>query len=289
MCFEKNKMLSKISTFGIGGPAKYFIEVNSIDMIWQAILKCKSENIPYLVIGKGSNTLFSSEGFDGLIIHNKINFFEESADHTFSVGAGYSFSLLGTKTAKKGLSGLEFASGIPGSVGGAVFMNAGANGQETCNPLVSVDFLEETGEIKTFLKNDLHFSYRTSAFQKKKGVILSATFALKPLDAARNSQFEIINYRKKTQPYSDKSAGCVFRNPQNEHASRLIDSCGLKGLNVGDAKVSELHANFIINTNQATSDDVLSLIKLIQAKVMAKTGLALDSEIRYIPYKISDL
>lgn len=285
MIFETNKMLSEISTFGIGGPAKYFIEATSIDAIRQAISQCQAQNIPYLVIGKGSNTLFSSKGFDGLVIHNKINFLEESASHTFKVGAGYSFSLLGTRTAKKGLSGLEFASGIPGSVGGAVFMNAGANGQETCNPLVSVDFLEEGGEIKTYLKNELYFSYRTSPFQKKKGVILSATFTLTEEESARKSQFEIISYRQKTQPYSEKSAGCVFRNPLNEHASRLIDTCSLKGLRVGDAEVSELHANFIINKNRATSEDVLSLIELIQAKVKDKTGLELESEIRYIPYK----
>lgn len=282
--FQENKPLSEISTFGIGGPAKYFIEADSIEKIQQAVLESQIKKIPYLVIGKGSNTLFSSQGFHGLVILNKITFIKEVAPHTFHVGAGYSFSHLGTKTARENLTGLEFASGIPGSVGGAVFMNAGANGQETKDTLISVDFLEESGEIKTYLKENLKFSYRTSPFQEKKGVILAATFKLEPLESARKRQIEIISYRKKTQPYSEMSVGCIFRNPENQTAGKLIEESGLKGLKIGDAEVSDIHANFIINKNQATSEDVLSLIRLVQEKVKEKTGLHLESEVRFIPY-----
>ena len=283
LSFLQDKNLKEISTFGIGGPARYFLEVNSIASMKEAIQIAKQENIPYLVIGKGSNTLFSTDGFNGLVLHNKINFINQM-NNVFEVGAGYSFSLLGTQTAKLGSSGLEFASGIPGSVGGAVFMNAGANGQETCDCLTSVDFLEENGKIHTYQREDLAFSYRTSPFQQKKGVILSATFTLKPLKDARQKQLELFSYRKKTQPYSDKSVGCIFRNPENFHASALIDSCNLKGLQIGDAKVSEMHANFIVNVKSATSDDVLQLIELIQKKVKEKTGQDLKSEVRLIPY-----
>ncbi len=283
LSFLQDKNLKEISTFGIGGPARYFLEVDSIASMKEAIQIACQENIPYLVIGKGSNTLFSTEGFNGLVLHNKINFINQ-IDNVFEVGAGYSFSLLGTQTAKLGSSGLEFASGIPGSVGGAVFMNAGANGQETCDCLTSVDFLEENGKIYTYQREDLAFSYRTSPFQQKKGVILSATFTLKPLRDARQKQLELFSYRKKTQPYKDKSVGCIFRNPENFHASALIDSCNLKGLQIGDAKVSEMHANFIVNVKSATSDDVLQLIELIQKKVKEKTGQDLKSEVRLIPY-----
>lgn len=284
LSFLQNKNLSEISTFGIGGPARYFLEVDSIASMKEAIQTAQKENIPYLIIGKGSNTLFSTDGFSGLVIHNKINFLNQINSTTFEVGAGFSFSLLGTQTAKLGLSGLEFASGIPGTVGGAVFMNAGANGQETCDCLTSVDFLEESGKIKTYLRNDLVFSYRTSPFQQKKGVILSATFTLTPLANARQKQLELFSYRKKTQPYKDKSVGCIFRNPENFHASALIDSCNLKGCQIGDAKVSDMHANFIVNVKSATSDDVLQLIDLIQKKVKEITGQELKSEVRLIPY-----
>ncbi|HRD55941.1 MAG TPA: UDP-N-acetylmuramate dehydrogenase [Parachlamydiaceae bacterium] len=278
-------MLSEISTFGIGGPAKYFIEADSKDLLSQAILESKKQNIPYLIVGKGSNTLFSSKGFNGLVIHNKIYFLKQLSPLSFEAGAGYSFSLLGTKTAQAELSGLEFASAIPASVGGAVFMNAGASGQETANSLTSVDFLHENGTIETFLRENLLFSYRTSPFQQKKGAILSAVFTLKSSSLARSTQLEMISKRRKTQPYQEMSAGCAFRNPEKNHASYLIDSLGLKGLSVGDAKVSDLHANFIINAQKATSEDVLELIQIIQEKVKEQTGIQLESEIKYIPYE----
>lgn len=276
--------LAKISTFGIGGQAKYFVEVNSIEEMAQAICESQKMKTPYLVVGKGSNSLFDSKGFNGLIIHNKINFLNRLTENTLHVGSGYSFSYLGTLSAKLKLSGLEFASGIPGSVGGACFMNAGANGMETCNHLDSVEFLSENGVITNYLRKDLTFSYRTSPFQQKKGVILSATFTLKPFEAAREKQFEIINYRKKTQPLKSKSAGCIFQNPLNFSAGALIEHCGLKGLKVGDAEVSNLHANFIVNNGAATSGDVLELIQLIKAKVKEIANQELHSEVRFIPY-----
>lgn len=282
--FQQNKQLAEISTFGIGGPAKYFIEVNSIDAMRQALEMCQKLNLAYIVIGKGSNSLFASKGFNGLVIQNKINFLNQIDGTTFYVGSGFSFSHLGTITAKLGLSGLEFASGIPGSVGGAVFMNAGANGMETCQHLTSVEFLDETGEIKNFSRQELLFSYRTSLFQQMKGVILSATFSLAQLEKARDKQLEILKYRKKTQPYGDMSAGCIFQNPSDLSAGALIEKCGLKGMSVGDAKVSDVHANFIINSGKATSDDVLELIELIKDKVKHLTNQELHSEVRFIPY-----
>lgn len=278
--FQQGRWLKEFSTFGIGGPIRLFAEIGSIEEMEEALRFAQNEKIPFLIIGKGSNCLFSDHGFDGLVLLNKIDFIRWK-ECEVEVGSGYSFSLLGVQTARKGLSGLEFASGIPATVGGAVFMNAGANGKETCETLQSVIFLTEKGEKKTFLRRDLEFSYRTSPFQKMRGAILSASFSLTPSAEARPSQLKIVDYRMKTQPYKDKSAGCVFRNPKPDlPAGALIDRCGLKGLKVGGAKVSEMHANFIVNADSATSQDVLELIQKIQNKVAEQTGVYLEAEIR---------
>lgn len=283
--FQQNKMLSQHSTFGIGGPAQYFVEVKTVEEMQAVVRHCKTENLRYLVIGKGSNSLFDDRGFKGVIILNKIDFMEKPAPGVFHAGAGYSFSLLGSQTARQGWAGLEFASGIPGSVGGAVFMNAGANGTETCQPLTSVDYVTDEGILLTIEKKDLHFAYRHSSFQKLKGAIVGATFTLEPSSTARQKQLEIISYRTKTQPYSDKSAGCIFRNPDCGHAGAMIDKSGLKGSAVGGAKVSEMHANFIVNTGNASCQDVLALIQQVQHKVKTETGVHLESEVRVFPYE----
>jgi UDP-N-acetylmuramate dehydrogenase len=212
------------------------------------------------------------------VVLNKIDFCDWSEGFV-NVGAGYSFSLLGVQTARKGFSGLEFASGIPATVGGAVFMNAGANGKETADCLKSV--LHFDGKVRReFSRAELEFSYRSSPFQKMGGAILAATFELKPEGEARKRQLEIVDYRMKTQPLKDKSAGCVFRNPPGQSAGAVIDQCGLKGLHVGGAKVSEIHANFIVNEGKASAQEVLQLIALVQEKVYEKTGIHLEPEIR---------
>ncbi len=283
--FQQNKSLSQLSTFGIGGPAQHFVEVKKIEEMQAVIRHCKAEGLRYLIIGKGSNSLFDDRGFKGVVILNKIDFMEKPEPGVFHVGAGYSFSLLGSQTARQGWSGLEFASGIPGSVGGAVYMNAGANGTETCTPLTSVDYVTEEGSLQTIDKKDLRFAYRQSSFQEKKGAIVGATFTLSPSSEARQKQLEIISYRTKTQPYSDKSAGCIFRNPDCGHAGAMIDKAGLKGSAVGGAKVSEMHANFIVNTGSASCQDVLSLIQQVQHKVKTETGIHLESEVRVFPYE----
>lgn len=282
--FQEGKSLRSLCTFGIGGPARYFVEVRTIPEMQDVLAKCRQQQLPTLIIGKGSNCLFDDRGFDGVVILNKIDFIDRPTPETVHVGAGYSFSLLGSQTARQGFAGLEFASGIPGSVGGAVFMNAGANGSETCNTLVSVDFIDEKGVLHCLKKEELHFAYRHSSFQDTPGVIVGATFVLTPSDTARTKQLEIIAYRKKTQPYSDKSAGCIFRNPVCGAAGALIDKSGLKGTNIGGAKVSEMHANFIVNTGDATAEDVLKLIALIKQTVHEKTGVELESEVRYIKH-----
>ncbi|HEX2583052.1 MAG TPA: UDP-N-acetylmuramate dehydrogenase [Chlamydiales bacterium] len=280
---QTNRFLSEVSTFGIGGPIRFFAEVASPEEAEEAYAWARSKKLSVLVVGKGSNCLFRDELFEGLVLLNKIDFCTIN-DVEVSVGSGFSFSLLGVQTAKRNLSGLEFASGIPATVGGAIFMNAGANGKETFESLHSVSYLYESGERREFQKEELFSGYRTSCFQAMKGFILSACFRLAPKEEARKSQLDIIQYRLKTQPYKEKSAGCVFRNPSREiSAGALIEKCGLKGFSIGSAKVSELHANFFINRGNATAQEMIELIERVQRKVFEKTGIHLEREIRVIP------
>jgi UDP-N-acetylmuramate dehydrogenase len=282
---QKNKLLKDVSTFGIGGPAEYFIEVKHVAEMQAVLAFCYNQTLPFFILGKGSNCLFDDRGFRGLVIHNKISFCKIEGMQV-EAGAGYSFSLLGVQTARKGLAGLEFASGIPASVGGAVFMNAGANGQDTAECLQEVSFVDEQGRLEVMNKDQLEYSYRFSSFQKRKGAIVAAKFLLHPSQEARHKQLSIIDYRTRTQPYSEKSAGCVFRNPGiGASAGALIEKSGLKGLSQGGAQVSEMHANFIINQKEASAHDVLQLAEKVKWAVKEHSGIELEMEIRCIPYQ----
>lgn len=285
--FQVNKPLSGLSTFGIGGPAEFFIEIQTIAEMQELLSYCSRQKLPYIILGKGSNVLFDDRGFKGLAILNKIAFCEYSNDVVY-VGAGYSFSLLGVQTARKGFSGLEFASGIPGSVGGAVFMNAGASGASISDVITEIHFVDEKGNLILLNKERIEFRYRFSSFQEKKGAIVAAKFGLTPSKEARQKQLGIVDYRTRTQPYGEKSAGCVFRNPQVGSAGSLIEQCGLKGQSIGDAQVSTLHANFIVNLGKATAKDVELLASLVQREVKEKKNVDLEFEVRKIPYELKD-
>lgn len=283
--FQANKLLKEVSTFGIGGPARYYFEATRIEEMQEALIYCRQVSMPFFILGKGSNSLFDDRGFNGLVISNRIQFCHD-LDPKVHVGAGYSFSLLGVQTARRGLAGLEFASGIPASVGGAVYMNAGANGGQTFDCLETVEYVHADGTLKTYAKNEIAFSYRFSQFQKLEGAIVSAQFHLHSSKEARQKQLGIVDYRSKTQPYKDKSAGCVFRNPQVGSAGALIESCGLKGIMQGDAQVSLVHANFIVNLGKATAKDVLDLIQRVQETVKEKKNIDLEMEVRIVPFEI---
>jgi len=282
---EENVSLASHSTFGIGGPARFLIPVSDPKEAQAAIQFAKQQGLPYFVLGKGSNSLFDDRGYPGVVIHNKISSLQQVHETSFTVGAGYSFSLLGIQTARKGFSGLEFASGIPASVGGAVWMNAGANQRETCDSLVSVDFLHADGELETFKVQDLDFSYRNSSFQSIEGLILSATFKLTPSDAARVKQLAILEKRMLTQPLSEKTAGCIFRNPNHKSTGQLIEEAGLKGTSVGGIIVSPIHANFLVNQGEGTAKQVLELVEIIKARVYEHSGVQLQMEVRRVPYE----
>jgi UDP-N-acetylmuramate dehydrogenase len=281
--YEKDKLLAPYSTFGIGGPARLFCTVTSLEEMQQVLIDCQRQKVPFLIIGKGSNCLFDDRGFKGCVILNKISFVHFDYP-VVRVGAGYSFSLLGVQTARSGWRGLEFASGIPGSVGGAIYMNAGASGSETERCLIEVSFIDETGTLTVYPRQALAFGYRSSCFQQRRGAIVAAAFMLECFAEARTKQLSLLSYRTRTQPYGEKSAGCVFRNPTGASAGALIEKSGLKGMRIGGAEVSTMHGNFIVNKEQAKAEDVLALANHIRQVVKDKTGCNLEMEIRLIPY-----
>jgi UDP-N-acetylmuramate dehydrogenase len=281
----KEKRLCDFSTFGIGGPARYLAEAHTGEQMGEMLSFADAVSLKTLIIGKGSNCLFDDRGFAGLVIVNRVEGFKDDQQGLFCLGAGFSFARLGSITAKLGWTGLEFAAGIPATVGGAIFMNAGANGQETGNTLKEVTYVTAQGEFKRLRREELLFSYRFSSFQQWKGGIVEALFQLQPSQEAKRMQKEILRLRLEKQPYKAKSAGCVFRNCATYPAGKLIEECGLKGICVGGAAVSSLHANFIVNNGGATATSVLELIRQIKECVYTKTGIDLEEEIRYIPYE----
>lgn len=280
---EKNVSLKLFTTLKIGGPARFLARARTVSAMQEMLAYCYASNLNFLILGKGSNTLFDDKGFDGLVILNKITTLEQK-EHLFFVGGGYNFSRLGTLTAQKGWSGLEFACAIPATVGGAVYMNAGASGQETADVLEEVMFVDERGESYSLPRSSLRFGYRFSSFQEKKGAIVGASFSLHKSEEAQKKQKELLSYRVKTQPLSERSAGCAFRNPKELAAGKLIEECGMKGLRRGGAQVSPLHANFILNIGGATSQEILDLIAEVKERVYAEKKILLEEEIRYIPY-----
>ncbi|MCH9634000.1 MAG: UDP-N-acetylenolpyruvoylglucosamine reductase [Chlamydiae bacterium] len=285
--WTENVSLAPYSTYKIGGCAKLFAEVSSKSQLKEALLDCKQNQIRCYILGKGSNTLFDDRGFDGAVILNKIDFIERDGTQIYA-GGGASFAKLGHFSAKLNLSGLEFAAGVPGSVGGAVYMNAGAHAQEVKDVIEEVEFLDLNGQEHCFDQEELVFKYRWSIFHYLKGVITAVHFKLKTSPDAYHSQKHLLSLRQKTQPLQENSCGCVFRNLHNVSAGALIENLGLKGKQIGGAQVSTLHANFIVNTGGAKAQDVLDLVDLIELSALKKLGLSLKKEIRFLPYEGCD-
>jgi UDP-N-acetylmuramate dehydrogenase len=281
---KEDTPLDPLSTFRIGGKARYLYRVTSREELRDAFLFCSQHDLPYFILGKGSNILFDDKGFGGVVILNSLTTLSHDKT-TYTVAAGHSFSHLGTFTARHNMSGLEFAAGIPASLGGAIYMNAGAHRQNVSDTLQWVDYMHDNGELQRFTKEELTFGYRYSSFHNMKGAILQASFSLTSNDEALSLQKDMLASRMSSQPYDLPSAGCVFRNPSSEQsAGKLIEGCGLKGLSIGGATISDKHANFIVNTGSATSSDVCSLIAHIQEKVYKNTGITLKREICIMPY-----
>lgn len=281
LCLKTLHPLSEYTTLKIGGLARYFVEVESLSDYLEVLELSKSKSLPIFILGKGSNTLFIDEIFEAIVVLNKIKHIHIDSPFV-TCGSGYHISLLSTKMSKLGLSGLEGASGIPATVGGAIYMNAGAGSWDTFQSLKSVTSVSSQGQVIVRDKLDLDFSYRHSLFQSLNEFIIEATFCLTPDDTSWNKQQKIILKRIATQPYKDPSAGCFFKNPPGHSAGALIDKTGLKGLEIDGAKVSTLHANFLINHGAKDAKRLLQLASLVQQKVYESTGIHLEQEVKLV-------
>jgi UDP-N-acetylmuramate dehydrogenase len=273
--------LAKETWYGIGGPADYFIRPEDVEQLTDVVNRCNENDVPMYVLGLGSNLLISDEGVRGAVIQLKGDEFarEEYSDEGLAAGAGAELSKLVLDCVKKGLAGLETLTGIPGSVGGAVRMNAGGNFGDIGTVVESVTLMDKNGNIFDKSKPELEFDYRTSNITAK--FILAAKIALSQGDPEQimRSVKEIWVYKKNNQPLNTVNSGCIFKNPPGESAGLLIDKAELKGLRIGGAVVSEKHANFIIAEKGCTANDVMRLIDAVRERVKAELDVDLELEI----------
>lgn len=285
--FLQNEPLKKHTTFKIGGNCDYFVLPENIEQIKEIYMFAKQNNIRLTVFGNGSNMLISDFGVNGIVLSTeKLKTTELKNGTNILAYAGVKLSVLCQFALENSLTGLEFLWGIPGTAGGAVFMNAGAYGGEISSVLESCTFLNENGEIITKPAEELKLGYRTSTFKnaENKSIILFAEFNLKIGNKTqiRAQMEELMKRRKEKQPLEYPSAGSVFKRPKGYFAGTLIEECGLKGLRIGGAEVSEKHAGFIVNKENATASDVTALIEKIKKEVFLKTSVELETEVLYI-------
>ena len=277
-----NELMSKHTTFRIGGPADYLATPTNVDELLALINIAKENELPITLIGNGSNLLVRDKGIRGLVIKIANQMAGESIEgNVLTFDAGISLALASHKAAKLGLTGMEFASGIPGTIGGAAYMNAGAYDGEMKNIIKSVRILKEDGTIEELSNEDMQFGYRKSVIQGTKDIVVSVTVELAPgeQEAIYAKMADFNERRTSKQPLDKPSAGSTFKRPPGYFAGTLIDQAGLKGYTVGGAQVSEKHAGFVINIGDATCADVLQLIKDVQDKIMEINGVKLETEV----------
>jgi len=277
-----NVSLCDYSTYRTGGKADFLCECKGKEELQKAIDYAKNKKIDYIVIGGGSNILVSDDGFRGLIIVNKIEGID-SKNIRVTVGSGTLASKFIIELSNKGLSGLEFMAGIPGTVGGAIIGNAGTWGHKISEKLEDITVIDEKNEFKKIKANNIRFSYRRSNFAKCKYTIISATFKLDKREPNEIKE-EMKRYLKKKITGQPKglSCGSYFKNPGIKPAGMIIEDLGFKGKRIGSVQVSEKHANFIINTGNATSSDIYRMSRMIKKKSLEKLGIILEEEVKYI-------
>jgi len=273
------------TTLGVGGPADYFVEVADCDELCLLMKYIASAGLPWMALGDGANILVSDRGIRGVVIHLGEGFERIAVDgNVITAGSAARISRVADVAAKHALSGLEGAGTVPGSVGGAIVMNAGTHRGYIDEMIESVCVVTESGEKRTLSREQCGFAYRDSRFVGDKSLIITtATFALRPGDgkAIEEHLESVRRHRSETQPQG-KSAGCFFKNPPNASAGELIEQAGGKGLREGGAEVSPIHANFIINTGSATASDLRNLAERVRAMVRAKHGIELEYEVRLV-------
>ena len=299
--FRGNKMLTKLeeligkghvlydepmkkhTTFRVGGPARALVEPGSAEDVKSVVEFCKSEQIPYYIVGNGSNLLVSDAGYRGVIvqIYKEMNEVKVEGD-LVKAQAGALLSGIAAKALGAELSGFEFASGIPGTIGGACVMNAGAYGGEMKDVLESVTVLTDEGKIIELGRNELELGYRTSVIEKKGYIVLGAVLKLERGDGEKIKTYmdELKEKRVTKQPLEYPSAGSTFKRPEGYFAGKLIEDAGLRGFQVGGAQVSEKHCGFVINRNHATAADIMELMRQVQIRVKENSGVDLEPEVK---------
>lgn len=287
-CFLEQEPMSAHTTFRIGGPARYFVMPKNIELLQKILQFCKEENLPYFILGNGSNLLVSDKGFDGVVIQLFRNFdkitvtTDGNGEKRITAQAGALLSKVAKTALEEELSGFEFAAGIPGTIGGAVIMNAGAYDGEMKQVVKTVTALDEQGEVILLSNKELEFEYRTSVLQTRRLVVLEASLSLKAGDRQKIAQrMEALRVRRnEKQPLEFPSAGSTFKRPDGYFAGKLIMDAGFCGYQVGGAKVSDKHCGFVINAGGATAADVIELTNQIREKVCKQTGVELELEVR---------
>ncbi len=282
-----NEPMRRHTSVRIGGPARYFVEPATVTDIRTVRRVAAEWRVPCRVIGKGSNILVPDSGIPGIVISlgslmSRVEWLNETDVY---VEAGLSLPRLAKLAADRGLAGIEFASGIPGTVGGGVVMNAGAHGGEMADVVRRVHAIDSSGELRVFERDELAFAYRRSRFSKNdEYIVVGAELSFTPEDprVIRERMKEFARQRRTTQPLGRPSSGSVFKNPPGDYAGRLIQAAGLKGARIGQAQVSPVHANFIVNCGGATADDVMRLIDHVRNRVLQMFGVELQLEVEII-------
>lgn len=280
-----NKDLKDFTTFGIGGPADVLIRPTSIEELEEVLKFNHDNNIETFVMGKGSNLLVSDKGIRGCVIVLADNFDRVKIEGDYlTTLAGTSLNKASLAAINAGLSGMEEISGIPGSVGGGVAMNAGAYGGEIKDVAVEIKAFDYEGNLHIFTNEEMNFSYRHSRIFDDNLIVVSAKFKLEKgdKDEIKEKYLDYTNRRETKQPLDKKSAGSTFKRPAGSYASKLIDECGLRGFREGDCQVSEKHCGFIINRDKATCDEMLSFINHVSSIVKEKTGFVLEREVKLV-------
>lgn len=284
----KDEPLYKHTTYRVGGPAKLFVKVQHVDGLIEVIKYCRKHRIPLFVIGRGSNLLFSDKSFDGIIISlENMNQYHVNGSEV-TAQCGVTMIKLAYDCAKIGLSGFEFMGGIPGNIGGGIFMNAGAYKSCLSEVVKSVKVLDERLKVVELTKDEMEFSYRHSIIQDHpKWIVLEATFELenKSVEEINETLDKRKERRMSTQPWNKPSAGSVFRNPEGSSAWKYIDDAGLRGYEIGGAQVSPKHSNFIVNNGYASAKDIYNLIFYVQKTVQDQFGVLLKPEVRFINWE----
>lgn len=285
----KDEPMSAHTTFRIGGPADYFVVPEDAASLGRGVALCRAEGVDYFITGNGSNLLVGDGGYRGVVFHichtmDDVAYEEKETELLVEAGAGVMLSSLARQVSSKGYTGFEYATGIPGTLGGGVTMNAGAYGGEISDNLLWAELMDETGAVLRLERDRLKLSYRHSVMMEQSLVVLRAGFSFTKGDAMAITQkvAELSRSRKEKQPLEYPSAGSTFKRPEGYFAGKLIQDCGLKGFRVGDAMVSEKHSGFVINVGHATAADVMTLIRHVQQEVDRQFCVRIEPEVRMI-------